>query len=800
MMGIRGLSSIEVEARRAQGKGNGFHPETSRTYWEILKDNAFTFINSVLFIIGLVLIMLGRTDDAIVTAGLVLMNVVVGVFQEGRAKRKLDQIALLTRPTATVIRDGESSTIDPSELVTGDILVVQPGDQIVADGTVVGTGRMSVDESLLTGESDLIPKRAGDPVYSGSFCVSGSAAYEAEQLGAESVANKITLGARAFRVVKTPLQRDVDYVIRVLVLLATNLGVLLAISFTLDAMPLVHQVQVAAVIAAMVPQGLFFMTTVTYAMGAVRMAGRGALVQQANAIESMSNVDVLCMDKTGTLTTNRITLHEVKPIGIPEADLKQKLGDFVASASSNTKTSEAILTAFGGRPTPASAEVPFSSAHKWSALAFENDGLEGVYVLGAPEVMQNHINGHVQLKPQIEQWAAQGLRVLLFAYRPEAALLNPIADKPPELPGELLPLGLVSFSDELRPGVQQTLRGFTDAGIQLKIISGDSPTTVEALARQSGLDNDLRVISGLDLANAPDEAMSQAADEGTVFGRITPEQKEDLVRTMRSRGHYVAMIGDGVNDVLSLKQAHIGIAMNSGSQATRSVADIVLLNDSFDILPRTFNEGQRILNGMQDIVRLFLSRTFYVVLLVIATAIIGIDFPFTPKHNSLVALLTVGIPTIALAMWSRPGQPTRGLIHAVGHFVGPAAFSVTAFGLGVYLTYLLTFDIPTAQSALTTAVTLCGILLIVFVEPPTKHWAGGDELSGDWRPTILAGVMLAAFAALLGWPEGRGFFDIVLLRPLDYVLIGAAVAIWGFVLRTIWRTRLLDRLLDPRHR
>ncbi len=795
---IQGLSADKVLERRACGQGNNVRLQTSRSYAEILRQNAFTFINSVLFTLGVVLILLGRTGDAIVTAGLVLMNVVVGVVQEGRAKRTLDQIALLTRPQATVVREGQEHTVDPAEIVLGDVLAARPGDQIVVDGQVVGDGRMDVDESLLTGESDLIPKRAGDPVYSGSFCVTGSAMYEAQKVGIESVANQLTAGARSFKQVKTPLQKNIDFVIRILVFLATQLGILLALSFALKGVSIVESVQVAAVLASLVPQGLFAMITIAYAMGAVRIAGQGALVQQANAVESLSNVTVLCLDKTGTLTSNRIRLHALHALGAPgvsEDELRRVLGDFVRSAASMNRTAEAIAEACNGQARPAVGEAPFSSAHKWSALAFDQGALRGTYVLGAPEMLRPSVQTSTDLDPQIQAWTEQGLRVLLFAYRPEILPLRDANDQL-HLPASLIPLGLLSFGDELRPEAQNTLARFAEAGIRLKIISGDNPHTVAALARQAGLGPDIQVVSGLELAGMDAAQMAQAAAETTIFGRITPQQKQELVRLLSENGQYVAMIGDGVNDVLSLKQAHVGIAMQSGSQATRGVADIVLLNDSFAALPAAFREGQRIVNGMQDIVRLFLTRTFYVTLLILGAAIVGLAFPITPKHNSVLALLTVGIPTLLLALWARPSTPPKSLLRAVSHFVFPAAFTVFVAALAVYVAYLqATDDMELARTALTTVTVLCGLVLIPFVEPPNKFWVGGDELSGDRRPFWLALAMLALYGWIMARPTLRESFELTPLHPLDLAIIGGVVVLWALALRFAWRRHLFERWL-----
>jgi cation-transporting ATPase E len=810
---VGGLSEDEVITRRERGQGNVVHFQTGRTYLLIVRKNAFTFINTVLFSIGIVLMLMGQFGDALVTAGLVLMNVVVGVYQEGRAKHKLEQIALLTRPQAAVLRDGQEKSVDPSEIVLGDVLIVRPGDQIVVDGQVVGDGRIEVDESLLTGESARIRKQGGDPVYSGSFCVTGTACYEAQKVGADSLANQLTAGARVFRQVKTPLQRDIDFIIRILVLLVTQLGILLGISFLLERFPLVEGVRVAAVIVALVPQGLFFMTTVAYAMGAVRVAGKGALIQEANAVESISHVNLLCLDKTGTLTTNRFSLHAMHSLGdVPggAAALRRILGDYAASASGGNRTTAAIQEAYGGQARPVRAQVPFSSERKWSALAFDDPAQSGVYVLGAPEVMRSEVPFEGELDVVADEWAGKGLRVLLFARHPDDASLYDAGGQA-QLPTGLIPLSLLSFSDELRPEAQQTVKHFVELGIDLKIISGDNPQTVAALCRQVGFAGDLQAVSGLDLV-AEAEALGTAArgaaaegtpgrleelaGEATIFGRITPQQKERLVDLFRQQGYYVAMIGDGVNDVLSLKKAHVGVAMQSGSQATRGVADIVLLGDSFAALPIAFREGQRIVKGMEDVVRLLLTRTFYVLLLIVATQLVGVPFPVTPKHNSILALLTVGIPILAIAAWARPGTPPRSVVRSTSHFLFPAAFTVSVMALAVYLAYLaMTGNLEIARTALTTVTILCGLTLIPFVEPPTEAWVGGDVLSGDWRPTLLAAGMLGLYGVVIAVQPLRAFFELTLLRPWDYLLLGAVVVVWALLLRFIWRARLLERLL-----
>jgi cation-transporting ATPase E len=809
---ITGLTSQEVLDRRARGLGHHAPARSSRSYTQIFRENVFTFINDVLFLLGFLLVLLGKVSDAVLTVGIILINVLVSVVQEIRAKRTLDRIALLTRPTATVVRDGQQQTIDPDEIVLGDSLLVNAGDQIVVDGPVLD-GSMEADESLLTGESDLISKKPGDPVYSGSFCVSGSVYYEAQKVGEQSLVHQITASARAFRRVLTPLQQQINLVLRVLLLVAVYLELLLAIRSPLDKIPFVESVKMSVVIIGLVPNGLFLAISLAYAMGAVRIAGKGALIQQANAVESLSNVDMLCLDKTGTLTSNNICFESVYPLVISETEFKQLLGDFSASLSSSNSTSAAIGAALPGNKLPAAAEVPFSSARKWSALALDVPKWRGSYVLGSPEVLQPALADAADpsgplgrtITAQMQTWTEKGLRVLLFAQRPDSLTLHNKSGQP-VLPKGLIPLGLVSLSDQLRPEARQTLEAFQQAGVKLKIISGDNPVTVASLAKQAGLSKDARLISGLDLAKMDSAQFTAAAEAYTVFGRITPQQKERLVQSLRDRGHYVAMIGDGVNDVLSLKQANLGIAMQSGSQAARGVADIVLLNDSFNALPHAVREGQRIIVGMQDILKLFLTRVLYVTLLILSIGSIG-GFPFEPKNISILTLLTVGIPTIFLAAWARPAVVRRvNMTRRLMHFILPAGLTISLFGLGVFLINFIpvyrsshnpeiaALGIP--QTATTAFTLLCGLILIIFVEPPIKTMVGGDRLSGDWRPTILAVLSMVLYIVVLLSPWLRRFFELEPLSWWEYTLIGGLAVIWAFLLRWIWRKRILERFLD----
>jgi cation-transporting ATPase E len=810
---LGGLSEAEAVARRSQGLGNDVKFRTSRPYKQILFENVFTFFNIVLFILGLLLVLLGKPTEAFITTGVVFTNVIVATIQEVRAKRKLDHIALLTRPKAKVVREGVERAVDPAEIVLGDVLVVEPGDQVVVDGAIVGDGRIDVDESLLTGESALAPKQPGDDLYSGSFCVTGRATYEVQKVGVDSLANQLTKGARSYTREYTPLQREVNLIIRVLLALIVFFGALVIIGAVLNERPVLESVRATSVLFGLAPSSLFLMIVIAYAVGAVRIADKGALVQRANSIESLCNVTVLCLDKTGTLTANRIALDHIRPVpnsgpSPPEEELRRILGDFAHSTKSGNRTSEAIAASYEGDERELVDEVPFSSARQWSAVSFNHEDRYGVFVLGAPEVLQYHLTKEVgpltpagiRLKDEVTNLAKDGYRVLLFAHKQDLVQLHD-QNGEPELPSELSPLCLLCFTDELRPEARKTLEGFAVTGVDLKLISGDNPLTVAALAKRVGMGDDgpLKVVSGRQLESLDDDQLALTARETNIFGRITPQQKEKLVRVLRQQGNYVAMTGDGVNDVLALKQANLGIAMQSGSQATRSVADIVLLNDSFAVLPETFSEGQRILTGMQDILRLYLTRILYLAILIVAVSMIGRGFPFTPKQSSIISILTLTIPALALSVWARPGPVPHGsLTRKMVHFVLPATITVSIAGLVVFIYFMVTTrDVHVSQNALSYMMIICGLLLIIFVEPPTEAWVGGDTLSGDPRPTWLAIGMFIALIVFMVVPPLRDLYDLVLFpHVVDYLVIAVVAVMWAFSVRFIWRRRLIDRYLN----
>jgi cation-transporting P-type ATPase E len=820
-----GLTAAEAARRAHDGRANTPVRGSSRTTATILRTTVFSFYNNILFVIGIALLALGRYSDALVSVGLGIINAALSAVQELRARRALDRLQLLAREPVTVLRDGVETEVSPADVVEGDLLRVRGGGQVVVDGPVV-EGAVEADESLLTGESDPVPKPMSATLLSGSSIASGEGWQRAEAVGATSHAGRLTLAARADTTDVTPLQWRIDLVVRLIILLVLLMSGAILAQALLEGSTVLRFVQTSAVLSGLVPYGLFFLIAVAYSVGGARIAGQGALVQQTNAVEAVSRVDVVCTDKTGTLTSGDLGLVEVVEIG--DSPVRELLGTLARSVRSTNATT-AALTDLPGRQVVPDDEVEFRSARRWSGLvlphaAAPERSARRTLVLGAPSVVLERLADDAVTVDLVAREsrarAERGFRVLVLA-----SSSGPLrdADGHPALP-RLRAEALVVLGDELRPGVADTLAGLAAEGVAVKVISGDDPVTVATLARRAGLVG--AALSGAELAALPDDAVDEAVDATTVFGRIAPEQKEDIVAALRRRGHYVAMIGDGVNDARALKRAHVGVAMRSGSAVTRDVADIVLLDDSFATLPTARTEGRRIVAGVGSSMYLFLARVVTQMLVILTVTLLGLGFPYTPTQVGLT-LFTVGLPTFFLTMWARPAPPAEDLLVSLARFVLPVGILTAGFATAVYASlYRLVLtglsgggdrgvemweqytglartdpDFVTssatlgAQSGLSVFVSTTAIVLILLLEPPHRLFTAWRPVSDDRRPTWLALALFVAFAVVLVVPATRSYFGLTAPDPPVLYASGIALIGWFVVLTAALRYRLLERAI-----
>jgi cation-transporting P-type ATPase E len=797
-----GLSAAEVEARRAAGQGNDYRPPTSRTYVEIVRDNSYPLINGPLLLVSAALLSFGAVTEALLTGLPVAGNIAIGVVGGSRAKRQLDRVALLSEAPATVVREGAERTVPPAEVVLGDVVVANRGDEIQLDGRMVGTATASIDESALTGESRPIDKVEGDPVLSGGAVISGTARYVVEAVGAATFANRILAQAKGHRDVRTPLQTDIARAFVAVAILILLSGAVVFLSLQSAPADSVHEtVFAAAVLVTLVPQGLALMLTVTYGAAAVRISRLGALAQRQSAIEAISRIDTFCSDKTGTLTTQRIEFGTIEPLD-ERADAGSTAGLLAAvAASTNTpnNTTAALRDAFPGEPRRLAEEVAFSSALRWSAVRFESaEGSHPVdgatFVLGAPTVLAPFLNGRSDLVlSRTIELASAGHRVLVFARGSPAAALG---GDDPGIPGPLEPLALLTFNEELRPEARATIDGLRDRGIDVKIVSGDDPNTVGAIGRRLGLDPAGRPASGLDLAGFDDDALADVATTTTIFGRVDPQLKARLVTALKSRGRYVAMTGDGVNDILPVRTADVGIAMQSGSPATRGVADLVLIRDDFSILPEAIRDGQRIVAAMAATLTVLLARTFYVLLIIVLAALLQLPFPFTPRQNSILAFITVGVPILVLALWVKPAPSRSGLLGQTLRISIPLSLGVVAVALPVYATALFNGASPdAARTMLTTVASFMGIGALILI-PVAADEDGRIRMPAWVRTVLLVGGLAVAYVVVLSSQVGRSFFQLAPL-PAEIVLTLAVIAgAWTWAVLHIHRTRVVQRAID----
>ena len=781
---MEGLSEAEAQ-RRLTERGPLPPPTTSRSYRSIVIANTFTVFNAILAGFGLLTILFGDPKDALFV-GILIANMTIGIAQEVRAKRALDALAALVAPKATVVRDGRARDVPVEDVVVGDLVNVKAGDQVVADGRLVRSEGLALDESNLTGESESVRAETGRGVFSGSFVVDGEGAFEATAVGPDSRAAQLTATARAFRHPRSPLERAMDRLLIIFVAVMLPLGIALGVSLALRDVSQAQAVEtLTAAVVNIVPEGLILLVSLTMSVSAAKMARRGILAQQLNAIESLASVSVLCTDKTGTLTEAALRVVAVVPAdGVSESSVAANLARYAASAPTRNSTLEAVYAArLGGDGLTAEepvATVPFSSRRRWSALQLGDARL----VLGAPEVLLDGASAALTDRARVE--AEGGRRVLAIAAAGQP--LPPAAPDAP-LPGDLRPLGLVVLAERLRQDADRTVAFFAAEEVTLRVLSGDNPATVGAIARDAGIPAQTDALDGRALP--PDDAdLLRAVRGAPAIGRISPEGKQRVIRVLAEDGEYVGMVGDGVNDVPALKQARLAIAQGTGTQMARSVSDIVLVSGEFSEVPPLVHEGRQILRNIQRVARLFAVKAIMTAFLLVVIALPTGIFPLLPRQFTLASSVALGIPAffLALAPSHGPWRP-EGFLKAIARFSFPAG---VASGLGVLTAYLVArygFDLTLAQSRTATVATVvaAGLAVVVVLE---------DE-PGRRRLAVagLVSVMALAFVVVAALPAGRDFFD------LD-TPTGAMVGAWAIgmvvLLVCLWAALRVVDVLDRR--
>ncbi len=773
----QGLDKAEVETRVARGEINDTSTRTSRSGAEIVRANLFTRFNALLGALFVVMLIIGPPQDALF--GLVLVaNLLIGISQELRAKVTLDHLAVVHAPSARVFRSGNRTTLPVSQLVKDDWIEARRGDQIPVDGRLIASDNLEVDESLLTGESQPIAKDAGDALLSGSIVTAGSGVFRATAVGRQAYARQLAEQARRFSLVHSELRDGINRMLKVITWIIPPTAVLLIISQLRANDHLADAIRGAvAGTVTLVPEGLVLLTSLAMAVAVGRLVRRGALVQELPAVEGLARVDVVCLDKTGTLTEGDMAFHQLKLLdtGYSEAQLAPVLAALSGADEESNQSLRALHATYRDDSLPVRSRVPFSSARKWSAIG--TDGGDAWY-LGAPEVLGR---GQPAILEAAEREASAGFRVLMLARGGAPARAE-------RLPAALDPVALLLLSERIRPDAAQTLEYFSRQGIAVKVISGDHPATIRAIASRVNLPGGGSAIDGPALpATLAD--LAPVVDEHAVFARIAPAQKRKIVQALRTRGHVVAMVGDGVNDVLALKDADIAVAMASGTAATRAVAQVVLLDNQFSALPAVIGEGRRVIANIERLANLFITKTVYAFLLAVAVGIMAFPFPFLPRHLTIVGSLSIGIPAFFLALAPNAQRARPGFVNRVLRFSIPAGIVAAAATFGAYA---LVLDSPyasfaEAQTMATMVLVGVGFWLLTVLARPFTVWK-----------TALVSAMIAAFILILALPLGRRFFALDIPSILVTLAALGIVAIAGALIELGWRFSRWEATLRER--
>jgi cation-transporting ATPase E len=770
--GPAGLTAAEVAERVAAGATNATTVRTSRTTAEIVRANVFTVFNGLLATLFVLVLFTGRWQNALF-GGVVVANALIGIGQELRAKRTLDRLAVLNAPRARAVRDGMEQDLPVEQVVLGDLLVLTAGDQVPVDGVVHVSAGLEVDESLLTGESEAVAKASGDEVLSGSIVVAGRARVQATAVGDGAYAARLAGEARRFTRTFSELVAGTNRILRWIAVGLVVVGPLVLWSQLQTADNRDWREAVTGTVGAlvgMIPEGLVLLTTLAFLVATVTLARRRTLVQELPAVEGLARVDVVCLDKTGTLTHGDVAFDRLEPLG--DADGAPTALALLAAADGQNATAAALAAAF---PSPDGQRVvdavPFTSARKWSAL--RTDGGTG-WVLGAPEMVLPSPSAGEQAaaRARADALAAEGRRVLLLACSAEPWTVR---DGEARLSGALRPVNLVVLAERIRDDAAEVLRYFTEQGVALKVISGDNPRTVGAVAAAVGVPGVGGAADALDARTLQEEpdAMAAAVEAHGVFGRVTPHQKRAMVGALQRRGHVVAMTGDGVNDALALKDADIGVAMGNGSPATRAVAQLVLLDGRFAHLPQAVAEGRRVIANIERAANLFLVKNVYSLVLALITVVALVAYPLEPIQLTLISMLTIGIPGISLALGPNLRRYVPGFLSRVLRFSVPTGL-VT--GAAAYVGYALMRGLEpgagVAGARTTATLVVLGIALwtLVVLARPLVAWK-----------LILVAAMAGLVVLAVGVPFLRNDVFLLALTPSTF-LVAVPLAVAGAVL------------------
>jgi cation-transporting P-type ATPase E len=783
-----GLSDAEVAQRVAEGKSNAAPNRATRSVADIVRANVFTRINAILGVLLLIVLATGSLINGLFGL-LIVANSVIGMVQEIRAKQTLDKLAILGQAKPLVRRRSGTRAVPPSEVVLDDIIELGPGDQVVVDGEIVEENNLEVDESLLTGEADPITKDTGDAVMSGSFVVAGIGAYRATKVGPESYAAKLAEEASKFTLVKSELRNGINRILQFITYLLVPAGLLTIYTqlFTTHAGWRQSVLRMVGALVPMVPEGLVLMTSIAFAVGVIRLGQRRCLVQELPAIEGLARVDVVCADKTGTLTENGMRVRDVEDLAAPSAPVADVLAALAAADARPNASMQAIAEAYSRPPGwILTASAPFKSATKWSGVSYRD---HGNWVIGAPDVLLDPTSAAAQ---RAERVGSQGLRVLLLGTAERAV-------DDPDAPGDVTAVALVILEQKVRPDARETLDYFAAQGVSVRVLSGDNAVSVAAVAGKLGLHGETMDARYLPTVPA---ALADALESHTTFGRVRPDQKRAIVHALQSHGHTVAMTGDGVNDVLALKDADIGVAMGAGSPASRAVAQIVLLDNSFATLPYVVGEGRRVIGNIERVANLFLTKTVYSVLLALLVGtecllskFVSADpllYPFQPIHVTVAAWFTIGIPSFILSLAPNNERAHPGFVRRVLTSALPSGLIV---GVATFVSYLVayqgrhaTFEQQDQASTAALITLLVTALWVLAVVARPYQW---------WRVGLVFGCALA-YVVIFTIPLARQEF---LLDPSNVVTTSTALGIGvlgAAAIEALWWIRA--RMLGERPR